>query len=184
MVFEEERFKLVVSESIKFLAPYFGISKKKLRGYSFPSIEKSYDKGRYFDPRKNLLLFQEEDYKLPEEIGHEVGHYLHFHLNPIFWENIMFFAWNHALREVVAYFSELIYINRGNFLKRAGISLPRLARIEKCFTTASISEKRRLVGLIKQLDSNCVNLDFRKYIEDLEKRIGREVYRLKQEEGF
>ena len=120
---DPKRFEPIVRECIGFLAPYFNISEVKLPTFPFPVIGQSEDpEASFYNFDTNEMLFNVGDENKPNVIGHEVGHFLHWHIN----EDANLGILNRDLKllqEGVARYSELIYYTRGEIFRKPRIKL-------------------------------------------------------------
>lgn len=141
MALDLTKFKPAVQDAIDFLAPYFRISKEQLENFCFPKItslsleDKLRQRVAAYYHETNELAFEEKHYKDRTYIGHEVGHYLHANLNNPLWDDGFCFKneWGFLLIELVAYYAEQIYVNKGKVFENPLISLPNLARENRNF---------------------------------------------------
>lgn len=155
MSLDMNRLILIARDARDFLMSYFEITKEELK--DFPSLKMGGSRLKdlsYFLPPNQIRIH--EKYQGENVISHEVGHYLHLHLNEKGFNSGL-----GKLAENVAKYSEIIYFNKRDPFENPIIKFSTLARYEDVFDINS----SKFFSLNQMINQELVRLKLREAFE-------------------
>lgn len=128
------KIELIINKAINFLAPYFeiNVNNERLGEIDFPKV--CIETKAHYNHINNIIFLPGYTKEGNFQVGHEVGHWFHDVINPKVagirdYESAEQYQSFVLLTESVAFYSQIIYVNRKDIIRNPKFNLLELAKM-------------------------------------------------------